>query len=142
MFARATIFAIGALVMITDSALAQTTPQITCKNTKEECGPVGYYNLSSACECCPALDECDASKYFGQFCIPDPLDPKAPPKLDVRKLPLSCPKRQAIQTNCPNPSTCKPFEIRQDSCECCPVPTYECTHFAVGGPTDYCDASS
>ncbi len=132
MFARATIFAISALVMTTNGAPAQST----CNAVANSC-PSSDYELSSACECCPKGDECDDTKFFGQFCVPDPLDPKAPKKLDVLKLPLSCTKRQAIQTQCTN--TCKSFEIRQDNCECCPVVGYECTHFNIGGATDYCE---
>ena len=135
MFARATIFAITALVMTTNGAPAQ----ITCKNTVADSCPSSDYELSSACECCPKDDPCDANKFFGQFCIPDPLNPKAAAKLDVSKLPLSCAKRQAAQT-CTN--ACKPFEIRQDNCECCPVVGYECTHFDIGAAPNYCDASS
>ena len=134
MFARATIFAISALVMTTNGVPAQTT----CSNTVANSCPSSNFSLSSACECCPIGDECDA-KFFGQFCIPDPLNPNAAPKLDYLKLPLSCAKRQAIQTQCTN--VCKPFEIRQDNCECCPIPGYECTHFDIGGATDYCDSS-
>jgi hypothetical protein len=133
MFARATIFAISALVMTTNGTPAQTT----CSNTvANSCPSSSNFSLSSACECCPIGDECDDAKFFGQFCIPDPLNPNAAPKLDVLKLPLSCAKRQAIQTQCTN--VCKPFEIRQDNCECCPIPGYECTHFEA---TDYCDAN-
>ena len=92
MFARATIFAISALVMTTNGAPAQST----CTNTVANSCPSANFALSSACECCPVGDECDDTKFFGQFCVPDPLDPKAPKKLDVLKLPLSCTKRQAI----------------------------------------------
>ena len=136
MFARATIFAISALVMTTNGGPAQTT----CTNTVENSCQSSNFVLSPACECCPTEGiECDDTKFFGQFCIPDPLNPKAAAKLDVSKLPLSCAKRQAAQT-CTN--ACKPFEIRQDNCECCPVVGYECTHFDIGAAPNYCDAPS
>jgi hypothetical protein len=135
MFARATIFAIAALVLTTNGDPAQST----CKNTVADSCPSSDYELSSACECCPKDDPCD-DKFFGQFCLPDPDNPALGLYLDPLKLPLSCTKRQNIQTQCNN--TCKPFEIRQDNCECCPLEGYECTHFEVGGPTDYCDTAS
>ena len=78
MSARATIFAMTALVMTTNGA----DPLTTCKNTVANSCLSSDYELSKAgCECCPISEppgnECN-DKFFGQFCIPNPLDPTAP----------------------------------------------------------------